>query len=118
MGVDHREILRRLAMGDTSFLRSGQGGDSAESSLDARACAFARLGAAVAVADGSSAFQDPVEGALLAGASEGEIVDVLVAVAPWVGLTRVVSVAPALGLAIGYDVDGALERLDPTEGGT
>jgi hypothetical protein len=29
----------------------------------------------------------------------------------------VVSAAPAQGLAIGYDTDGALERLDPIEDG-
>jgi hypothetical protein len=30
----------------------------------------------------------------------------------------VVSAAPALGLAIGYDVDSALARLDSTEDGS
>jgi hypothetical protein len=49
----------------------------------------------------------------LAGATEGEIVEVLIAVVPCVGLTRVVSAAPALG----YDTDAALECLDPTEDG-
>jgi alkylhydroperoxidase/carboxymuconolactone decarboxylase family protein YurZ len=107
-----------LAIADTSFLRNSQANDLTESSLDARASAFARLGAAVAVADHNSAFQEAVEAALMAGVTETEIVDVLVVVAPWVGVPRVVSAAPALGLAIGYDVDQALEDSDPTEGGT
>jgi alkylhydroperoxidase/carboxymuconolactone decarboxylase family protein YurZ len=50
-----------------------------------------------------------VERALAAGASEDEIVGLLIAVAPAVGLGRVVSAAPELGLALGYDVDSALE---------
>ena len=43
--------------------------------------------------------------AIEAGATEEEIVGVLVAVAPAVGLARVVSTAPRLALAIGYDID-------------
>ena len=115
--MDHRTILRRLATGDTSLLGTGQVQASVASSLDARACAFAQLGASIAVADSQSAFQNPVEGALMAGITETEIVDVLVVIAPWVGLTRLLSAAPALGLAIGYDVEGALEGLEPGETG-
>ena len=44
-----------------------------------------------------------------AGASVDEVVGSLIAVAPIVGLARVVSAAPVLALAIGYDVDAALE---------
>jgi hypothetical protein len=40
---------------------------------------------------------------------------VLIAVAQTVGLARVASAAPALALALGYDVDAALEAHD--EGG-
>jgi len=50
-----------------------------------------------------------VEAALNAGASHNEIVGVLIAVLPLVGISRVVSAAPNLGLALGYDVGEALE---------
>jgi 4-carboxymuconolactone decarboxylase len=50
-----------------------------------------------------------VEAALSAGASYEEIVGVLIAVLPLVGIARVVSAAPNLGLAVGYDVAEALE---------
>jgi hypothetical protein len=40
------------------------------------------------------------------------VVDTLTAVAPSVGLARVVSAAPGLALALGYDIDRALESLD------
>jgi len=50
-----------------------------------------------------------VEVAFATGASIDEIVGTLIAVAPTVGLPRVVSAAPELALALGYDVDAALE---------
>ena len=48
--------------------------------------------------------------ALASGATVDEIVGVLIAVAPTVGLARVVSAAPAVAAAIGYDIDAALEE--------
>ena len=53
-----------------------------------------------------------VEAGLKAGASYDEIVGVLVAVIPIVGVARVVSAAPNLALALGYDVPDALELVD------
>ena len=47
--------------------------------------------------------------ALTAGASIDEIVGTLIAVVPTVGLARAVSAAPELALALGYDVEAALE---------
>jgi hypothetical protein len=44
-----------------------------------------------------------------AGAAAAEIVDVLIGVIPVVGLPRVVAAAPKLALALGYDLDEALE---------
>jgi hypothetical protein len=48
--------------------------------------------------------------ALGAGATVDDIVGVLIAVAPTVGLARVVSAAPQLAAAIGYDVERAIEE--------
>ena len=47
-----------------------------------------------------------------AGATEEEIADVLVAIAPVAGLARVVAAAPEVATALGYDVAAALEELD------
>jgi len=44
-----------------------------------------------------------------------DVVGVLVALLPSIGSDRVVSAAPKLGLALGYDVDEALEELDEAE---
>jgi alkylhydroperoxidase/carboxymuconolactone decarboxylase family protein YurZ len=64
-----------------------------------------RLGALLALGAATSSLRATVEGAVEAGASEAEIVGVLVAVAPAVGLARVVSTAPRLAVAIGYDIE-------------
>jgi LuxR family maltose regulon positive regulatory protein len=50
--------------------------------------------------------------ALAAGATEDEIADVLVAIAPVAGLGRIAAAAPDLAIALGYDVAAALEGLD------
>ena len=50
--------------------------------------------------------------AMAAGATEDEIADVLVAIAPVAGLGRIAAAAPDLATALGYDVAAALEELD------
>ena len=53
-----------------------------------------------------------VEAAVSAGVTYDEIVGTLIAVMPIVGVARVVSAAPNLGLALGYDVAEALELVE------
>ena len=60
-----------------------------------------------------SGYQSNIDAAFAAGATVDEIVGVLIAVGPTVGLARLVMAASPLGLAAGYDTDAALERLDP-----
>jgi alkylhydroperoxidase/carboxymuconolactone decarboxylase family protein YurZ len=50
--------------------------------------------------------------ALAAGASEDEIADLLLAIAPIAGLGRVVAAAPDVAAALGYDIEAALEEPD------
>ena len=57
-----------------------------------------------------------VDAAGEAGVTHEEIVGALIAVLPTVGVARVVSAAPNLGLALGYDVGEALEAFE--HGGT
>jgi alkylhydroperoxidase/carboxymuconolactone decarboxylase family protein YurZ len=108
----YRETLRRLALNDVQFVDSvlGMGRDTVESSqLDPKTHALARLAAALAMDGALNTYQAGVEVAFAAGASVDEIVGTLIAVAPTIGLARVVSAAPDLALALGYDVDAALE---------
>ena len=82
--------------------------------LDDRTAALASLAAILALRASAEAYRDCVDRALSAGASVEDIIDTLKVVAPAVGLARVVSAAPDIALALGYDVDGALEALDDT----
>ena len=68
----------------------------------------------MSVAIGSSAvcLEWSTARALAAGATEDEIADVLLAIAPVAGLGRVVSAAPDVATALGYDVEAALEEPD------
>ncbi len=74
-------------------------------SLGVKADLLVRLGALLALGAATTSIRATVRRAMEAGATESEIVGVLVAVAPAVGLARVVSSAPRLAVAIGYDLD-------------
>ncbi len=64
-----------------------------------------QLGALLALGASTTSLRATVDNAIVAGATEEEIVGVLIAIAPAVGLARVVAAAPKLALAIGYDLD-------------
>jgi alkylhydroperoxidase/carboxymuconolactone decarboxylase family protein YurZ len=113
--ADFKDTLRRLSLHDEHFVESvlGMGLDTVEASgLDPKTHALVRLGASLAIDAAPSSYHSNVDSAMANGASVDEIVGTLIAVAPTVGITRVVSAAPELALALGYDVDAALERLD------
>jgi 4-carboxymuconolactone decarboxylase len=109
-----QDTLRRLAMIDEAFVedeaRLGLGLDDT-SALDPKTAALLRVGASVAI--GSPVCLEWSAGrALAAGASEDEIADVLLAIAPVAGLGRVVCAAPDVATALGYDIVAALEEPD------
>jgi alkylhydroperoxidase/carboxymuconolactone decarboxylase family protein YurZ len=80
--------------------------------LDDRTAALAGLAALLALRASGKAYHDCVDRALAAGASVDDVIDTLKVVAPAVGLARLVSAASDVALALGYDIDGALEALD------
>jgi 4-carboxymuconolactone decarboxylase len=79
--------------------------------LDPRTLALVRIGVFVSLNAAPASYGWSVDAALAAGATADEIVATLIAVAPVVGIARVVAAAPALASAIGYDIDSELERL-------
>ena len=111
---DFRDCLRRLALRDEALVAAILASDPSreESGLDATTHALVRLSTTVAVDAGQSSYQHAVERALAAGATTDEIAGTLVAVISLTGVPRAVSAAPKLALALGYDVDAELERLD------
>jgi 4-carboxymuconolactone decarboxylase len=102
-------FLRRLALNDERSLRSvlADPGMPGASELDAKAQALVRLGALLSVGAATVSLRWTVELASAAGATEEEMLGVLLAIAPAVGHARVVGVAPQLALALGYDLEEA-----------
>jgi 4-carboxymuconolactone decarboxylase len=109
--LPHEDKLLRLTVNDDAFtariLTMHQ--DADVQGLDPRTCALVRLGVLHAIGAAQGSVGCGVDASLAAGASVEEIVDTLIAVAPMIGLPRVVAAAPELALALGFDVDAALE---------
>jgi alkylhydroperoxidase/carboxymuconolactone decarboxylase family protein YurZ len=80
--------------------------------LDDRTRALVRLGALVATGGEGRLYCESISDALAAGATHDDVVDVLVAVAPIVGLARVVSATTLVARGLGIDVDRTLEELE------
>jgi 4-carboxymuconolactone decarboxylase len=111
---DYKVTLRRIAVRDDRFideLLQAESESATIAGLDERSHALTRIAALVASDATPPAYMNSVEAALSAGASHEEIVGVLIAVLPLVGIARVVTAAPNLALAVGYDVSEALETV-------
>jgi 4-carboxymuconolactone decarboxylase len=108
-----QEILRRLAMIDEVFVEDDAGLDLdqvATCTLDPKTVGLLRVAVSVAIGSSAVCLEWSAGRAMAAGASEDEIADVLLAVIPVAGLGRVVSAAPDVATALGYDVCAALEN--------
>lgn len=124
--TEYQDRLRRLAINDRRYLETVLGGGASSDGecvigdLDARSCALARVSALVALDGPAPSFGCAISAALACGATPGEVVDVLVAIGPTVGSARLVSAAPKVALALGYDVADDLEgrrsaSIDPSD---
>jgi alkylhydroperoxidase/carboxymuconolactone decarboxylase family protein YurZ len=112
MGSLAEEAFRRLTIGDTGLIASL--GDDDESTrlgvrLDPRTEALVRIGALIALDAPPASFRCAVEDAQRVGARQEDLLAALMAVAGIVGTPRIVSAAPRIALAAGYDVEAALE---------
>ncbi len=110
---DYKRRLRRLAVHDDALLDELAVEGRPPQVLDDKTTALLRIAATVAVDAAPHSFQHAIALALDAGATTDEVVASLEAVTPVTGAARVVQCAPKVALALGYDVDAALERLDP-----
>jgi len=112
---EYKRTLRKLALRDDQYidaLLSEECANATLAGIDRRSHALLRIAALIAMDAAPPSFMYAVEAGLDAGASRDEIVGTLIAVLPIVGVARVVSAAPNLGLALGYDVSEALELVD------
>ena len=114
--VRFQEILRRLAIIDEAFVEDQAGlglGLSVSRCLDPKTAALVRVGALAAIGSPGVCLEWSTTRALAAGATEDEITDVLLAIAPVAGLGRVITAIPGVADAFGYDIEAALE--DPSD---
>jgi 4-carboxymuconolactone decarboxylase len=108
--VNYTDRLRSLGLNDGRFAEGSVAPVEVESlQLDLKTLELVRLAALVAVGGAVPSYGAQADSAVSAGASAAEIVDVLVGVIPVVGLPCVVAAAPKVALALGYDLDEALE---------
>jgi 4-carboxymuconolactone decarboxylase len=110
-----QETLRKLAMIDEGLVEDEAGlglGPLSTSTLDPKTASLLHVGVSVAIGSSAVCLEWSATRALAAGATEDEIADVLLAIAPVVGLGRIVSAAPDLATALGYDIAAALEEPD------
>jgi alkylhydroperoxidase/carboxymuconolactone decarboxylase family protein YurZ len=107
-----KDGFRRLTIGDQGLIASLCSVERRARDiqhLDARTEALLRIGALIALDAPPSSYRAEVEAAQRAGARMDDLFAVLVAVAGTVGSPRVVSAAPRIALAAGYDVEADLE---------
>ena len=112
MARDGKQLLDALAANDEESVRmvltlrpESNESQCPGASLSPRVRTLVRLAALVALDAPTATLRWAVELAGCAGADEREIVAVLAAVAPEIGLPRTVDAAPRLALAIGYELD-------------
>jgi alkylhydroperoxidase/carboxymuconolactone decarboxylase family protein YurZ len=113
------ELIRRLALNDERAVAAVLAPSAATAAtlppeLDAKTDALVRLGAVLSSGGTTSSCRVATERARAAGADDAEIVGVLVAVGPAIGMARLVEVARRLALAIDVEVPGEPEG----DGGT
>ena len=80
--------------------------------LDPKTAALVRVGALVAIGSPGVCLEWSITRALAAEASDDEVTDVLLAIAPVAGLGRVTGAVPDVAAALGYDVDTTLADPD------
>jgi 4-carboxymuconolactone decarboxylase len=96
---DYQLTLRKLAVRDERYIDALLQTDRANATL-------------AGIDERAHAYMEAVARAFRAGASHEEIVGTLITLLPTIGVARVVTAAPNLGLAIGYDVADALELVE------
>jgi alkylhydroperoxidase/carboxymuconolactone decarboxylase family protein YurZ len=109
MHVSTREGFRRLTLGDTGFVGAGAAATRTAPSLTEPTGSLARIAALVALDAPPTAYRAAVEAARRTGAREEDLLALLASLVDVVGSARVISAAPRIALAAGYDVEAALE---------
>lgn len=104
-----RDRLRNIAQGDedalAALIRVEIDENIAASGLDARTYALSNIAVLIATRAEAPSYLLHVARALAAGATPDEVLGVLTAVAPSVGLPKIVDAAPRIAAALDIDLD-------------
>jgi alkylhydroperoxidase/carboxymuconolactone decarboxylase family protein YurZ len=106
------DALAALALGQTTLLEQAEDlreGLRQRSGLDPRGFALVKIAALVALDAPPASYLWQVGAALDAGASPRDILGVLTAIAPQVGLPRVVAAAPEIMVALDLELPKGLD---------
>jgi 4-carboxymuconolactone decarboxylase len=106
--LGYKDQLRRLAVNDSTVADALPGHLGPEPALDPKTLALIRIAALVAERGPVPSLGEQADAAWTAGATGGEIVGVLIALIPVLGLPCVVDAAPKMALALGFDIEEAL----------
>lgn len=110
----YQDILRGLVVNDRGLIAEQLTMNQpllGPCQLDERGRSLARVAAIVAHDGSVQTFRWTIGDALAVGVTPDEIVGVVLAIAPMVGVARVVNAAPKVALALDYDLDEALGSL-------
>jgi 4-carboxymuconolactone decarboxylase len=113
------ESLCRLAIGDQTLiakLARSADEEPGAARLDELTESLIRVAVLVPLDAPRSSYQSAIGAAIRGGASLEDLLATLAATIPAVGAPRVVSAAPRIAVAAGYDVDGAIEAPASWEG--
>jgi 4-carboxymuconolactone decarboxylase len=103
-------LLRLISIGDETSLRSAsQDPGAGPSALDRRTTALVWLAALIVRDSALASYQRAVNAALDAGVSTDEILSLLLVLAQPAGSTAIITAAPKVAMALGYDVEAGLE---------
>ncbi len=105
-------LLRLISIGDERSIRHALTDPGvARFGVDDSTASLVRLAALIARDSALPAYQRTVNAALDAGATVDEILALLVVLVEPVGSTAVITAAPKLAMALGYDVEAGLEEI-------
>jgi 4-carboxymuconolactone decarboxylase len=107
--VKSEDAIRGLATHDTDIIESllaMQLENIAESGLDPKTHSLVRIAALIALDAAPASFVWQIGIALDSGVTPEEIIGVVVALAPTVGMAKIVATAPEIALALGIELEG------------
>lgn len=108
-GKDHGDTLKGLAVHDMGVIGSlleMQLENIEQSGLDPRTHALVRIAALITLDAAPASFMWQVGLALESGVTPDEIIGVMIALAPTIGMAKIVASAPEIALALGVELEG------------